>query len=126
MMHIVIPWEQGGVSKNNKYTRWSGGRIALTAEYRDAKEAITEVASDQIGNLEAYDQHVNILIIFHMPDKRHRDIFNYTQIVFDGLEGVAYTDDWHIDYATVVRGPVDRENPRIEVYIHPTVSQYDD
>jgi len=115
-MQISIPWKYV-VSKNQKITVWNNRSPALTGAYRAAKESVREIAKEQIGT-EPYDESVEIEFIMFPPDRRRRDILNYTQLICDAIEGVAYTNDWRIDKATVIRETVDRENPRVEVRVY--------
>lgn len=118
-MKIVIPWEWVE-SKNVKYTRWSGGRRALSDDYRKGKDKIAELALEQMEehNFEYIkDDKFKIVMVLFEPTAHHRDIFNYTQIVFDALEEVCYSDDYYIDVGVVKRGAIDRDNARVEVYI---------
>lgn len=116
-MLITIPWEYV-VSKNQKITVWNGRRPALSKAYRVAKETVREIAQEQSIE-EPYDTPVTIEFRLFPPDKRRRDILNYTQLICDGIEGVAYTNDWRIDKAVVIREQIDRENPRVEVRVTP-------
>jgi Holliday junction resolvase RusA-like endonuclease len=51
------------------------------------------------------------------PDLRHRDLFNVTQCIFDGIEGAVYVDDWQIDLGVVIRADRDKDNPRVTVEV---------
>ena len=51
------------------------------------------------------------------PDRRRRDIQNVLKQPLDALEGVAYLDDCNIWSLSVERRGVDRENPRIEIFV---------
>ena len=112
---LVIPWEHC-VSKNQKTTVWGKGRPALTAKYRNAKESISVLTKKQ-ARRKPYDTPVRIEFVLYEPDRRRRDILNYTQIICDGIEGVAYNNDAQIQYVVVKRGGLDKSNPRMEVRI---------
>lgn len=60
---------------------------------------------------------VEIDFYFYPPDNRRRDIFNYTQMLCDGLNDVVYGDDWQIDEGHVHRMDKDKENPRVEIEV---------
>jgi Holliday junction resolvase RusA-like endonuclease len=115
-LKIVVPWEHC-ISKNNKVTVWGKGRPALTAQYRNAKEAIHWIAKEQIKNRTKFEVPVRIEFYVYEPNRRRRDILNYTQIICDGIEGVAYDNDARIHYVIVKRCGVDKDNPRIEVRV---------
>lgn len=116
-MLISVHWDHC-ISKNNKVTVWGKGRPALTAAYRNAKESIGLVAKEQ-ANVPPIDGPVKVVFNVFEPNRRRRDILNYTQVICDGIEGVAYNDDSQIHYVVVKRCGVDRDNPRIEVEITP-------
>ncbi len=114
-MKVTIPWEHC-ISKNNKVTVWGKGRPALTAKYRNAKEAIFLIAKEQTS-APPYSVPVKVTFTVYEPDRRRRDILNYTQVICDGIEGVVYDNDALIHYVTVKKAGVDKENPRIELRI---------
>lgn len=118
-MKITIPWDLC-ISKNNKVTVWGKGRPALTARYRDAKAGIQKLAKEQTRAAKMYKEPVKITFHVWEPDRRRRDILNYTQVICDGIEGAIYDNDARINYVIVKRCGLDKENPRIEV----TVNKY--
>ena len=117
-MKITIPWEHC-ISKNNKVTVWGKGRPALTAQYRNAKASIFKIANETTSGPK-YKEPVKIRFDVFEPNRRRRDILNYTQVICDGIEDVAYDNDARICYVIVKRCGLDKENPRIEV----TVTKY--
>lgn len=59
-------------------------------------------------------QQIVAEIYTYFPDKRRRDCHNGAKIMFDGLEGIVYSDDkWILPRYMEVS--VDKENPRAEV-----------
>ena len=116
MIKVKIPF-RFLTSKNDKFVVWQG-RPRLSKNYRDGKEAIHTLAAEQT-NREPYDEPVMVSIEFHMPNKLRRDILNYTQQLCDGLEGIVYINDCLISKAVVIRGAIDKQNPRVEVIIIP-------
>jgi Holliday junction resolvase RusA-like endonuclease len=112
---IGIPWNHC-ISKNNKVTVWGKGRPALTAQYRNAKEAIFLTAKEQFA-APIFECPVHITFNVWEPNRRRRDILNYTQVICDGIEGVVYENDAQIHYVIVRRCGIDKENPRIELEV---------
>lgn len=110
---LVIPWELL-VSKNDKMTKWSNGRMALTGEYRDSKKAIRVKAREQWEG-DPYDWPIALIFTFYEPTKHRRDIPNYDEILLDGLEGVVMDDDYWVFSLTPQRGGKDKDNPRVEI-----------
>jgi len=115
MCKVDIPWRHV-VSKNDKLTVVRG-RPRLSTKYKNAKEAICWLGKAVWGKPATCPVAVEVLVF--PPNKRHYDIFNVTQLIFDGLEGAAYEDDFQINYGSVKRMDIDRENPRVEVTVKP-------
>lgn len=116
-MKISIPFEHC-VSKRDKYTKWKGGKIALSEKYRSAKLAVNYIARAQRANgAGPVEGPVRMHGIVHFPDKRRRDIHNYIQMIADAIEGVAYENDNQIEILLWERGVIDKERPRIDLTI---------
>jgi len=112
---ISIPWKHL-VSKNNKTILLKGRRPALTKEYREGKEESHRIALEQYDG-KPIEGSVNIVFRFFPPDKRRRDIFNYQEMLCDGIEGVVYVNDVQIDDGRVLRRKVSKTNPRVDITI---------
>lgn len=56
-----------------------------------------------------------IMKIYH-KDARKRDRDNYNKLAMDALEGTVIKDDVQI-HSMMVEKYIDRENPRIEIYL---------
>lgn len=110
-----LPWDHI-VSKNRKYTVTRGGRVILTAQYRDAKEALNLIGMSQYKD-DPIEGDVKIRFDVFVPDNRRRDVFNVTQIIMDALEGIAYNDDKQIKDGRVINVGLDKDNPRVEVTV---------
>lgn len=55
---------------------------------------------------------------FYMPDKRIRDSHNCIKLLMDTLEGLFNSNDYYVMPRIQYVG-LDRDNPRIEITIHP-------
>jgi Holliday junction resolvase RusA-like endonuclease len=115
MCKLTIPWEYV-VSKNDKLTVVNG-RPRLSTKYSKAKDAICWLGKGVWGKPATWPVTVEVLVF--PPNRRHYDIFNVTQLIFDGLQGAAYEDDFQIDYGAVKRMDIDKDNPRVEVTVKP-------
>jgi Holliday junction resolvase RusA-like endonuclease len=115
MCKLDIPWEHV-VSKNAKLTVVHG-RPRLSTKYKNAKEAIYWLAMT-VWQVPA-DWPVRVDVKVYPPDRRHYDIFNVTQLIFDGLEGAAYLNDYQIADGRVRRMDIDKQKPRVEVTVQP-------
>lgn len=61
---------------------------------------------------------VRVKAIAYLPDRRRRDLDNLGKAVYDALQAAqVFVDDSQIVDAHWVKGPVDRDNPRIEVTV---------
>ena len=59
-----------------------------------------------------------VKIVAHMPDRRVRDLDNINKAILDGLKHCRlYEDDGQIDDLHVIRGEIDKKNPRVVVTI---------
>jgi len=113
-MEFVIGWDFV-CSKNYKSY---GTKRRHTKKWLNALNGARQVAQSQADG-QPYDEPIAVLFEFHEPDRRHRDIWNYVELLGDALEDIAYTDDWHVNLSVEVRREVDRENPRVEITILP-------
>jgi Holliday junction resolvase RusA-like endonuclease len=59
------------------------------------------------------------LITMHAPDNRKRDLANIEKLALDALCVALDIDDSQIDQLTLLRGGVDRANPRLVVRLEP-------
>lgn len=115
-MNVILPWGCI-VSKNRKYTVTRGGRMILTKQYREGKEAI-RVFGKKAYKGKPIEGEVTMDFMLYPPDKRRRDMLNITQIVCDSLEGIFYENDYQISYITIDRDAPDKANPRLEVTVN--------
>jgi len=102
------------VVQNKKHTV-ARGRMILSKEYREAKQALQwEVAAQWKGETMTEDGiAVNILIYYK---GRKPDIDAYEKILLDCMEGVTYKNDGLVDEKHTFRIKVE-ENPRVEIQI---------
>jgi Holliday junction resolvase RusA-like endonuclease len=111
---VVLPW--AALASSNQRNQRLGGR-GHSWQYKKALVAVHQVAMAQLPPPQPTfpKGSVFLRIAFYPPDERRRDVHNYTKGLFDALEGVLYTNDSQIVYATVIRKPSDKQNPRVEV-----------
>ncbi len=76
---IVLPWPPSCLSPNSRTDRRKSA--APRAKYRD--DAMLVSRSHRA------DYHPNLIITFHAPDKRRRDLDNMLASIKSGLDGVA-------------------------------------
>lgn len=93
-------------------------RIVLTSAYRKAKEAARLLVSSQWKGPPLVGPVV-LTVVLHEPDKRRRDVLNYSKMLCDALSLIAILDDHQIDEAIVTRGERDPYNPRADITLTP-------
>lgn len=90
-------------------------RILLTSKYRKAKEQVVLLLWAQQGKEPMLRGELGMLARMYVPDKRRRDVLNYSKLVNDSLAHVAYEDDSQLRDVRWVHGGIDREDPRLEI-----------
>lgn len=99
------------------------GRIVLSARYRAAKAAGHTLALALCRSCPdapfPRPHALSLTATVYPPDRRRRDLLGIAKITHDLLQGAAYDDDAQLADVHYVRGPVDRERPRVELVIAP-------
>lgn len=113
---ITLPWRV--LVADNQRHGLCRGRILLTAKYREALSAASMLCA-LTWKRPALKSSVTVHVTLYEPDKRRRDIGNYTKLIADALTRVAFVDDSQIDELHLSRGPLDRANPRAEITVTP-------
>lgn len=98
-------------SVNRLYKRYAG-RVILTPEARDYKQAVYFLALQQGARVIA--GKVSVAIRFYGT---RVDIDNGLKVLIDALNNVAWEDDKHIMHLEVDRYPDDKDDPRVEVEV---------
>jgi Holliday junction resolvase RusA-like endonuclease len=95
-----------------------GGKVRnITApRYRAAKEAVSTLLM-ALWHGPALVGPVEVRGVAYFPDLRKRDAGNYRKLITDALTGIAYGDDSQVHREVWERGPLDRDNPRIEISV---------
>jgi crossover junction endodeoxyribonuclease RusA len=96
----------------NRYWRIWNNRIVVTEEARAYKE---EVALLLRGAVPLVGNVVTNFTVFR-PAKRG-DLDNYNKVMFDALQGLAYSNDNQITQIHSYRED-DKNNPRVEFFVH--------
>lgn len=113
---LTLPWSV--LVRDNARYGVLRGRMILTREYRQAKEAAYMLACGQVRDRPAFSAPVALEARIYFPDRqRKRDAGNYRKLVTDALEGVLYPDDTLIHDERWVNAGVDRKNPRVEIRV---------
>lgn len=101
----------------NRLWRNVKGRTLLSKEGRDYRQRVAEcvllAGIPRLGH-----RKLRVVIKAHAPDARRRDIDNLNKAALDALQKAhVYADDWQIDDLRIYRAEIDRENPRLIVWI---------
>ena len=115
MIRLTLPWSS--LASDNDRNKRRGGKAHGMA-YRGAREAIHLHALDQIrGERPAIPEGpVEVRLRFYPPNWRG-DSQSFLKVIFDSIQGVAYTNDKQIRSISHLVVDVDGENPRCEVEI---------
>lgn len=90
----------------NGYWRSVRGRNILSAAGRAYRLAGLEALRTQSGPWPLAGR-LQVTLTLYVPDRRRRDVDNFSKAVLDLLtHGGVYDDDSQIDHLTVIRGPV--------------------
>jgi Holliday junction resolvase RusA-like endonuclease len=113
---LTLPWSCLAHDNHRLTPRFHGKGLITAPKYREAKaNAITLLAALWKGG--PLIGPVEVRGVAYFPDKRKRDAGNYRKLITDALSGIAYADDQQIHREVWERGPIDRENPRMELTV---------
>jgi Holliday junction resolvase RusA-like endonuclease len=110
---FVVP---GKVETNHRARVTRNGTYHVK-EYATYKKAIAILARAHCPLDWPRDGRYEVAITMYEPDARSRDVDNAAKGPLDGCRGVLWEDDRQIDRLVVVRGEVDRINPRVIVEV---------
>ena len=116
MYECVFPFPP---SINAAYGGGSGQKRFKSKAYKQWDAACPKLPFPANG---IYLCPISISYIMYLPDKRRRDIGNYEKLVTDKLVSLNIIEDDNykiIQEINIKFGGIDRDNPRIEVYIIP-------
>jgi Holliday junction resolvase RusA-like endonuclease len=116
MTAITLPWKV--LVPDNARHGLFRGRILLTSKYRMALYSASLLAAAQWPGAPIKGP-VSLAVTLYEPDKRRRDVLNYGKLIGDALSMVVIVDDSQIDHATMIRGGIDRYNPRAVIEVTP-------
>ena len=94
MIHLPFP------PSTNTYWRHimvrGSPRTVLSAKGRIYRKQVHHVLAEDHRGLERLTGPLRVTMELHPPDKRRRDLDNYSKAVWDALEGIVYEDDSQI------------------------------
>lgn len=104
----------------NRIWRNVKGRTLLSEEarqYLDSVGLLIKGAAQLIGWEAGPGQRYRLAIVLHFPDRRRTDISNRIKLLEDTAAAALGFDDSAVDELYVVRGAVDKMEPRCELTI---------
>jgi Holliday junction resolvase RusA-like endonuclease len=110
---ITIP----GKVETNHRARVTRNGTFHAKEYVAYKRAVHLTALSSRPRDWRTDCRYHVTIVIHEPDARRRDVDNAAKGVLDGCRKALWDDDRQIDRLEVLRGVIDRENPRVHVHV---------
>ncbi len=112
-MTLVLPFPPA----LNRYYRNVNGRTLVSRDGRAYRNTVAEtllVTHFGRGRSMPEGARIKAEITAHVPDRRRRDLDGLLKAVLDALTHAGiYEDDSLIDDLRIVRGPLDRTNPRL-------------
>lgn len=120
-MKFEIPFTMC-VSKRDKTVLRKDGKVARSTAWKLSKESIfIECTNQKPDKKFLFTGPVSMHLRCIFPDRRRRDHFNYTELIADALEGVAYENDFQVKRMLSEVYGFDTDFPRIEVTIEPLI-----
>jgi Holliday junction resolvase RusA-like endonuclease len=115
-MRFVIPWSFCVSKRDKNVIVRRQGRCVLkhTDKWKLALRTINLCAASQYKGPPLEDD-VKVDFYMVMPSRNQRDPQNYMEVIFDGLEGVAYLNDKQAKQGEYYLIGYDRANARIVV-----------
>jgi len=110
MIKLTIPGNP--ISVNHYLGNYTLGKRVVRFKTKKAKEYQELCKKIYKGKIQKSKLKMSIFLFF--GDKRRRDVDNYSKVILDSLQGIAYDDDSQI-YELFVKKEIDKNNPRVEV-----------
>jgi len=102
---IVLPYPPSV----NHYWRTFRGRMIISKEGREYREAVSESLCFSSNNWRTFTGRISVLIKATMPDNRRRDVDNIAKAILDALTFCAvWEDDSQIDRLCIERCGVEK------------------
>lgn len=118
---LRLPWSCL-VSDNDKFVaflRRGKPAMRITPEYATAKERITALARDRMGDRAPLDCPLAFTARVWYPSNHPRDLTNWCKLVQDALSGVVYADDRLLRDVRWTHAGVDVDAPHAQITITP-------
>lgn len=114
------------LSVNHMYynTRRGGKRLTPKAEqyFAEARALINAAIHDQLWVTTPKGVWLYVDMVFYFKDRKVRDSHNTLKLLLDVMQGVVYENDYNV-MPRIMGVELDRENPRVEVRVHPQTKE---
>jgi len=122
MIKLTIPEQP--ISNNHTYQHRciSKGRLLrfMSKRGKEYKQIVQDTFSKIVSpeKKPVYDKTTNLHVVleYRFKDRRKHDIDNYTKVLLDSLQGLAYADDGQIT-TLVMHKRIDKTNPGVNITI---------
>lgn len=108
MLSVTLPFPHPDLMPNRKNGRHWGQTAGVKGKAYDDAYLLTYQAM-QAGGWADVTGRVPVVLTFHAPDKRHRDLDNLlaaSKAALDGVAAALHMDDREFEPVTLKRGPV--------------------
>ena len=94
----------------------TNGHVYTPTETKNAEDAIGWAARGALRGHKPVTGPVSVTAVFHVADRRRRDVDNLLKTVLDGLNRIAWHDDSQVVLVSALI-VLDRTNPRTEITV---------
>lgn len=121
-MKLTLPWPESVNSYWQSraikvHGKWMS-TVYVSAAGKSFQKNVASAVADQLGQHQPLEGRLGYIFEFHQPNARKCDISNYVKSTEDALtKAGVWLDDSQVDRGLLVRGDIDRKNPRVEVTI---------
>lgn len=116
-MQFTLPYPPSVNTYWRKTMRGNRPNTYISEEGKAFRENVKAIVLES-NDRDMFVCPVELSVILHAKDRRARDIDNCLKALMDSLTHAGvWDDDNRVDKLTVIRGEIDREDPRAEVLI---------
>ena len=113
-MKLTLPLPPSLNAAYRSVTIRGHGRVLLSKDGRAYKEDVKKL----LMGLESFGSaRLVVAYTYYFKDKRKNDLANREKLLSDALEGMLFDNDNQIDRMTLIRGGIDKANPRVEIEV---------
>ena len=92
--------------------------VYVSSEGKQFQKAVADAVAEQLKGHEPLEGRLSVTLKFYQPNARVCDISNYVKTTEDAMtRACVWIDDSQIDRELLIRGPISRDRPRVEVSV---------